>query len=60
MYKCKKCGKSTEPRKTMLRVVEWKKPEYSEENKKPKKDIARELAVCPACYEEQNVVSDTV
>lgn len=40
MYKCKECGKSTEPKQVMLRI-----PEYRED-----KSIKKETPVCPECY----------
>jgi len=59
MYMCQVCKKSTERGKTMLRIIEWKPPSANPDEK-PKKDIAREIPVCPACFAEHEAKEKTV
>lgn len=40
MYNCKECGKTTEPKQAMLRIVHYRED----------KSIKQEIPVCPECY----------
>jgi len=61
MYKCDNCGKLTQPKQSILKVVVEKRnkiygKKFDEVSKKyveiKGQEIVKELNVCPKCYEK--------
>jgi len=63
MYKCQKCGATTKPRQKRLVIRTYREKTYPcryGEREGSGREIKKEEAVCPACYNNYTAQNDVV